>query len=45
MTHFGGADRFKAMAAQLAAWGKAKLPGPVYAALASTAEGCWRWSG
>ncbi|MDN3565843.1 hypothetical protein QWZ14_15850 [Paeniroseomonas aquatica] len=39
VTHFGGADRFKAMAAQLAAWGKAKLPGPVYAALASTAEG------
>ena len=27
------------MAAQLAAWGRAKLPEPVYAALASTAEG------
>jgi hypothetical protein len=37
--HFGGEDRFRVMAAQLAAWGKAKLPAPVYAALSSTAEG------
>lgn len=37
--YFGGPDRFKAMAAQLAAWGRAKLPEPVYAALSATAEG------
>jgi hypothetical protein len=37
--HFGGEERFKAMAAQLSAWGRAKLPAPVYAALSSTAEG------
>jgi hypothetical protein len=37
--HYGGEDGFRRMAAQLAAWGQAKLPAPVYAALASTAEG------
>ena len=37
--HYGGEDGFRRMAAQLAAWGQAKLPPPVYAALASTAEG------
>jgi hypothetical protein len=37
--HYGSEERFKAMAAQLSAWGKAKLPAPVYAALSSTAEG------
>ena len=37
--HFGGEDRFRAMAAQLAAWGRARLPAPVYAALSATAEG------
>lgn len=37
--HFGGEDRFKAMAAQISAWGKAKLPEPVYGALCSTADG------
>ncbi|MDB5372294.1 MAG: hypothetical protein JWP04_936 [Belnapia sp.] len=37
--HFGGDDRFKAMAAQISAWGRAKLPEPVYGALCSTAEG------
>ncbi|MBK1658052.1 hypothetical protein E2C05_00160 [Paracraurococcus ruber] len=37
--HYGGEDAFKRMAAQLAAWGRAKLPPGVYAALASTADG------
>ena len=37
--HFGGEDRFRQVAAQLSAWGRAKLPEPVYEALASTAEG------
>lgn len=37
--HFGGGDRFRQVAAQLSAWGRAKLPEPVYEALASTAEG------
>jgi hypothetical protein len=37
--HFGGEERFRQVAAQLAAWGRAKLPEPVYAALSSTAEG------
>ena len=37
--HFGGEDRFRQVAAQLSAWGRAKLPAPVYEALASTAEG------
>jgi hypothetical protein len=37
--HFGGEDRFRQVAAQLSAWGRAKLPQPVYEALSSTAEG------
>ena len=37
--HFGGEERFRHVAAQLAAWGRAKLPAPVYEALSSTAEG------
>lgn len=37
--HFGGEDRFRQVAAQLSAWGRSKLPAPVYEALASTAEG------
>jgi hypothetical protein len=37
--HFGGEDRFRRVAAQLSAWGRAKLPAPVYEALSSTAEG------
>lgn len=37
--HFGGEERFRQVAAQLAAWGRAKLPAPVYEALSSTAEG------
>ncbi len=36
---FGGEDRFRQVAAQLSAWGRAKLPAPVYEALASTSEG------
>mgnify|MGYP007022536294 CR=1 FL=1 len=37
--HFGGEDRFRQVAAQLSAWGRAKLPEPVFQALSSTAEG------
>lgn len=37
--HFGGEERFRQVAAQLAAWGRAKLPAPVFEALSSTAEG------
>lgn len=37
--HFGGDERFRQVAAQLSAWGRTKLPGPVYEALASTSEG------
>jgi hypothetical protein len=37
--HYGGEDAFRRIAAQLSAWGQAKLPPAVYAALASTAEG------
>ena len=36
---FGGEERFRRLAGQLAAWGRAHLPEPVFAALASTAEG------
>lgn len=38
-THFGGDERFRQMAAQLAAFGRAKLPPAVFEALSSTAEG------
>jgi hypothetical protein len=37
--HYGGEEGFRRMAAQLSAWGQAKLPPAVYAALAATAEG------
>jgi len=37
--HFGGEERFRQVAAQLAAWGRANLPAPVFEALSSTAEG------
>ncbi|MDO9708694.1 capsid assembly protein [Paracraurococcus lichenis] len=37
--HYGGEDAFRRIAAQLSAWGQAKLPPAVYAALAATAEG------
>jgi hypothetical protein len=37
--HFGGEERFRHVAAQLSAWGRAKLPAPVFEALSSTAEG------
>jgi hypothetical protein len=37
--HFGGEDRFRQVAAQLSAWGRAKLPPAVYEALSSTSEG------
>lgn len=37
--HFGGSERYRKVAAQLAAWGRANLPAPVLEALSSTAEG------
>lgn len=37
--HFGGEERWARVAKQLAAWGKANLPGPVFEALSSTFEG------
>ncbi|MCB4823267.1 capsid assembly protein [Roseicella aerolata] len=37
--HYGSEEAFRRMAAQLSAWGQAKLPPAVYAALAATAEG------
>ena len=37
--HFGGEERFRKVAAQLSAWGKANLPTSVLEALSSTAEG------
>lgn len=37
--HFGGAERWARVAKQLAAWGKTKLPEPVFEALSSTFEG------
>jgi hypothetical protein len=37
--HFGGPERFKPIAAQLAAWGRGNLAPPVFAALSTTAEG------
>ena len=36
---FGGEERFRRLAPQIAAWGRANLSEPVFAALASTAEG------
>jgi hypothetical protein len=37
--HFGGEERFRRVAAQLSAWGRANLPTPVYEALSTTGEG------
>lgn len=37
--HFGGEDRFRRIATQISAWGRAHLPEPVFAALSATAEG------
>ncbi|MCK8784328.1 hypothetical protein M0638_08050 [Roseomonas sp. NAR14] len=37
--HFGGDDRFRRIAAQMAAWGRASLPAPVFQALSTTYEG------
>lgn len=37
--HFGGEERFRQVAPQLAAWGRANLPPPVLEALSTTAEG------
>lgn len=37
--HFGGEERFRRMAGQLAAWGRANLPPAVFEALATTSEG------
>lgn len=36
---FGGEDRYRCLAPQIAAWGRANLSEPVFAALATTAEG------
>jgi len=36
---FGGEDRFRRIAPQIAAWGRANLPDAVFTALSSTAEG------
>jgi hypothetical protein len=37
--HFGGEDRYRRIAAQLSAWGRAHLPEAVFTALSSTADG------
>lgn len=37
--HFGSEERFRQVAAQLSAWGRSKLPAPVFEALSTTAEG------
>jgi len=39
VAHFGGEERFRAMASQIAAWGRANLPQAVFDAMAGTAEG------
>ncbi len=39
VAEFGGAAKWEALAPQIARWGQANLPGPVYEALASTPEG------
>ena len=36
---FGGEDRFRRLVPQIAAWGRANLPPPVFDALSTTAEG------
>ncbi len=37
--HFGGEERFRRVARQLATWGRQNLPAPVYEALSTTYEG------
>ncbi|MGG5887984.1 capsid assembly protein [Falsiroseomonas sp. HC035] len=37
--HFGGEDRYRRIAGQLSAWGRAHLPEVVFTALSSTADG------
>jgi hypothetical protein len=37
--HFGGEERYRRIAGQLSAWGRASLPEGVFTALSSTAEG------
>lgn len=37
--HFGGEERFRRVAGQLSAWGRANLPEEVFTALSATAEG------
>lgn len=37
--HFGGEERFRRVAGQIAAWGRTNLPPPVLEALSTTAEG------
>ncbi|WP_439598958.1 capsid assembly protein [Falsiroseomonas sp.] len=37
--HFGGEERFRRIATQLSAWGRAHLPEAVFTALSSTADG------
>ncbi|MDB5379067.1 MAG: hypothetical protein JWR00_3513 [Rubritepida sp.] len=37
--HFGGDERFRRVAAQISAWGRANLPPAVFEALATTSEG------
>jgi hypothetical protein len=37
--HFGGEDRYRRIAGQLSAWGRAHLPEAVFTALSSTADG------
>ncbi|PZW50439.1 hypothetical protein C8P66_102127 [Humitalea rosea] len=39
IAHFGGEDRFRAIAGQLATWGRANLPPAVFEAMSGTAEG------
>jgi hypothetical protein len=36
---FGGEERFRRLAPQISAWGRANLPGEVFSALSATAEG------
>jgi hypothetical protein len=38
-SEFGGEDRFRRLAPQIGAWGRANLPETVFAALSTTAEG------
>ena len=37
--HFGGEERFRRVAQQLSAWGRANLPDAVFEALSTTSEG------